>query len=163
MTEPTSNSQEASASKPLNHEAKGTIHADVTATSLPSIPNPEASPRQGRRRLTSEYKMRILDELDRVTIQGEKGALLRREGLYSSQVAEWRHQREEGSLSALNRVRGRKKKLDVKDEKINSLEKELQQLKSKLGQAEAVIDIQKKVSEIFGINTQANQTTESTS
>jgi hypothetical protein len=164
MTKSTGISQKTLVSEPQNRELLSDIPADDVATSAASnIPNPEASLSQGRRRFTSDYKMRILDELDRSSVHGEKGAILRREGLYSSQVAEWRRQRDEGALSALSKIRGRKKKQDARDEKIDDLEKKLHLLESKLAQAEAIIDVQKKVSEIFGISNLTNQRNESKS
>lgn len=112
---------------------------------------PEVNPSKPRRIFTAKYKLAILDELDRCTLPGEKGSILRREGLYTSSITEWRHQRNTGALTALNQVRGRKSRRDSKDEQIAVLEKEVGVLKQQLAQAEAVIDIQKKVSEIFGI------------
>ena len=114
-------------------------------------PEPEVNPSKPRRIFTAKYKLNILDELDRCTILGEKGAILRREGLYTSMITEWRRQRKEGALSALNQIRGRKACRDAKDEQIASLEKQINLLHQQLAQAEAIIDIQKKVSEIFGI------------
>jgi len=125
--------------------------------------NPEVNPSKPRRSFTAAYKLKILDELDRCTIKGEKGAIIRREGLYSSQITDWRHQREEGALSALNKVRGRKKVHDTKDQTISELEKEIQALKTKLTQAEAIIDVQKKVSEIFGISNLTHESSEKSS
>lgn len=117
-----------------------------------SEPNPEVKPARQHRKFAASYKLKVLEELDRCMEAGEKGAVMRREGLYSSQVSDWRRLRREGMLTALNKARGRKKKLDAKDEKISALEAELNALKNKLNQAEAIIDIQKKVSQIFGIN-----------
>lgn len=114
-------------------------------------PSPEVRPSQLRRHFTARYKLNLLDELDRCTKPGEKGAILRREGLYSSHVSDWRKQRNEGILSALNKTRGRKKIKDTKDEKISELEQKIIDLENKLEQAETIIDVQKKVSEIFGI------------
>jgi transposase len=71
--------------------------------------DPELAERARRRRFTAEYKSRIVAEADACTKSGEVGALLRREGLYSSHLTEWRRQRAEGALAALSRARGRKK------------------------------------------------------
>tara|TARA_Y100000588_G_C14176922_1_gene891811 strand:- start:1066 stop:1506 length:441 start_codon:yes stop_codon:yes gene_type:complete len=114
-------------------------------------PTPEVKPKQKRRRLSSEYKLQILAELDRCTDYGEQGAILRREGLYTSSITEWRRARDAGALGALDKIRGRKPKYDSRDNQIKKLENELEQAKAKLAQAEAIIDVQKKVSEIFGI------------
>lgn len=111
---------------------------------------PEVNPIRPRRIFTAKYKLAVLDELDRCILPGEKGAILRREGLYTSSITEWRRQRKAGALSALNQVRGRKSHRDEKRESIEALEKEVHKLKQQLAQAQAVIDVQKKVSEIFG-------------
>ena len=117
-----------------------------------SEPNPEVKPARQHRKFPVSYKLKILEELDRCINPGNKGMVMRREGLYSSQISDWRRLRREGTLTALNKARGRKKKRDAKDEKISTLEAELVAVQSKLNQAEAIIDIQKKVSEIFGIS-----------
>jgi len=112
--------------------------------------NPEVNALKRRRLFTASYKLKILDELDRCSIVGEKGAILRREGLYTSQITEWKRLRDQGALTALNKVRGCKKKSDSKDQMIDELKKENELLKGKLTQAETIIDVQKKISEIFG-------------
>jgi transposase len=117
-----------------------------------SEPNPEVKPARQHRKFPASYKLKILEELDRCINPGDKGMVARREGLYSSQISDWRRLRREGTLTALNKARGRKKKRDTKDEKISTLEAELNALKNKLNQAEVIIDIQKKVSEMFGIS-----------
>jgi transposase-like protein len=71
------------------------------------VPDPELVERPRRRRFTAEYKLRILREADARARPGEIGALLRRKGLYSSLLTEWRRQRERGALAALERPRGR--------------------------------------------------------
>jgi transposase-like protein len=117
----------------------------------PSDPEvPETVP---RRRFTAAFKLRILQQADQCTQPGEIGALLRREGLYSSHLATWRRQRAEGLLMGLApKRRGRKKKpVDPSAEKISRLEKENQRLKQQLRRAEIIIDAQKKISEILGI------------
>lgn len=106
-----------------------------------------------RRSFTAEFKRRILEETDRATKPGEIGAILRREGLYSSMLAVWRKQRESGELAALTpRKRGPQAKV------ASPLERENEELKRKLARAEkraeraeAIVDLQKKVSEILGI------------
>src|SRR5664280_2874389 len=72
------------------------------------LPDPEVADRPTRRRFTGAYKVAILDELDRATTPGSKGAILRREGLYSSHVTDWRRLRALGGLEALGRSRGPK-------------------------------------------------------
>ena len=114
---------------------------------------PEVSQRPVRRRFDAAYKLRILEEADRCTQPGQRGQLLRREGLYSSHLSTWRQQREQGILSALTpKRRGRKAKPknSLADE-LAKLQRENQRLKDQLRQAELVIDVQKKVSEMLDI------------
>jgi len=141
----------------------GKASGDTSKMSAAPNSNPEVSPSKSRRAFTATYKLKILDELDRCTAVGEKGAVMRREGLYSSQITDWRRQREEGALTALNKARGRKKVHDTKDQTIAMLEKEIEGLKNKLAQAETIIDVQKKVSEIFGIGNQIHSNNETKS
>src|SRR5450759_5169624 len=75
---------------------------------MDGLPDPEVAERPTRRRFTAAYKVAILDELDRATTPGSKGAILRREGLYSSHVTDWRRLRALGGLEALGRSRGPK-------------------------------------------------------
>ena len=117
------------------------------------LPGPEVPEKPIRRRFPAEYKARILAEADACTESGQLGALLRREGLYSSHLSTWRQQREAGMLAGLRpKRRGRKAKpknpLAAENER---LQRENQRLTEKLRQAEAIIDVQKKVSEILGI------------
>ena len=114
---------------------------------------PEVPQRPVRRRFDAAYKLRILEEADRCTQPGQRGQLLRREGFYSSHLSTWRQQREQGILSALTRKRrGRKAKPknSLADE-LAKLQRENQRLKDQLRQAELVIDVQKKVSEMLDI------------
>ncbi len=106
-----------------------------------------------RRRFTAEYKLRILREADHATGPGQLGALLRREGLYSSHLSNWRQHRDEGTLAGLTpKRRGRKANPDAPLIAENErLKRETRRLAEKLRQAEAIMDIQKKLSEILGI------------
>ena len=106
-----------------------------------------------RRRFEAAYKLRILEEADRLTGPGELGELLRREGLYSSHLTSWRRQRDEGSLAGLApRRRGRKaKRRDPLAKELDKLRRENQRLAERLRQAETIIDVQKKVSEMLEI------------
>ena len=106
-----------------------------------------------RRRFLVEYKLRILQEADRCTASGQLGALLRREGLYSSHLSTWREQRSQGMLAGLTpKRRGRKANPDAPLIAENQrLTRETQRLAAKLRQAETIIDIQKKLSEMLGI------------
>ena len=115
--------------------------------------DPEVADKAVRRRFTAEYKLRILTLADACTEPGSLGSLLRREGLYASNLNTWRHQRERGALSALTpKKRGRKETvrdpLLVENEK---LRRENERITKRLRQAEIIIDVQKKVSQILGI------------
>ena len=106
-----------------------------------------------RRRFTVEYKAKVLAEADACSEPGMLGELLRREGLYSSHLTTWRKQRDEGALAGLApKRRGRKAKPEnpLADE-VARLQRENQRLKEQLRQAELVIDVQKKVSEMLNI------------
>jgi len=99
--------------------------------------------RPARRRFTAEYKLRILQAADRCA-EGELGALLRREGLYSSHLTTWRKQRETGQLAALApKKRGRQ--TDPQAEELARLQRENSKLQNRLDRAELIIDAQKKL------------------
>ena len=106
-----------------------------------------------RRRFTAAEKLRVLSEADRCTKPGELGALLRREGLYSSHLATWRAARRRGELAGLApRARGPKAKpIDPRDRKIAELERETRRLLARLERAEGLIAVQKKVAQILGL------------
>jgi transposase-like protein len=105
-----------------------------------------------RRRFSGAYKLEILQAVDACSQPGEIGALLRREGLYSSHLSKWRQQRDAGALEGLRpRKRGRKARpVDPQAKRITQLERENERLLRKLEQAEMIIDVQKKLSRILG-------------
>lgn len=107
-----------------------------------------------RRQFSAEYKRRILELADQCSAHGEIGALLRREGLYSSHLGKWRAQRKQGVLGALApRQRGRKPtERSVASPRLEQLERDNQRLRAKLEQAELIIEVQKKVSRLLGIS-----------
>jgi len=115
-------------------------------------PNPEVVARAKRRIFTGEYKQRVLAEADKGKEEsGGIGALLRREGLYSSHLVTWRHERAAGILHALTpQKRGPKSKHSPLDEENQKLRRENQHLSEELRKAEIVIDIQKKVATLLG-------------
>lgn len=116
-------------------------------------PNTEVVAKAKRRQYTAEYKLRILRELDSSTAAGATGALLRREGIYSSHLTVWRRQRERGELDGLaNQKRG--PKADPQAAELSRLESENERLRERLRQAELIIEVQKKVSQLLGM---ANQ------
>ena len=110
------------------------------------VPDSEVSARHTRRRFTTAYKLEILRRADACTRHGELGALLRKEGLYSSHLITWRQQRERGLTP---RKRGRK--LVPVDPQLKRLEQENRRLTTRLQKAEAVIDFQKKVAALLQI------------
>lgn len=118
-----------------------------------SPPNPEVTAKAARRRFTAEYKLRVLTLADACNEPGSLGKLLRREGLYASNLNTWRNQYDRGVLSALEpKKRGRKQSardpIHAENEK---LRKENERLSRRLRQAEIIIDVQKKISQILGI------------
>ncbi len=115
--------------------------------------DPEVPEKPVRRRFDAAYKLRILDEADGCSQPGELGQLLRAEGLYSSLLSSWRRQRDEGVLAGLApKRRGRKaQRKDVAAQEIERLRRENERLVERLKQAETIIEVQKKVSEMLGI------------
>jgi len=132
-------------------ETEGARRASgVSATGAGGVPDPEVAAKPKRRRFSAEYRLRIVREADACEEPGEIGALLRREGLYSSQLVLWRRQRDAGALEGL-RTKKRGPKAKAVDPRLKRLERENARLKRKLEQAETIIGIQKKVAGILGI------------
>ena len=117
-------------------------------------PDPEVPEKKPRRKFTARYKLRILEEAEACTKPGQIGLLLRREGLYSSNLSTWKRQKGKGLLEALSpKKRGRKeKKKNPLAQRVVELERENKRLKGKLKKAETIIEVQKKISEILGIS-----------
>jgi len=114
------------------------------------MPDPEVPERPVRRRFTAEYKLRIVEEANALTEPGTIGALLRREGLYSSHLVDWRRQYRAGALSSLARPRGRPRPHPLAAEN-EALRRQNARLSQRLETAERIILIQGKVSELLGI------------
>jgi hypothetical protein len=106
-------------------------------------PDPEVPQRARRRTFTAKYKLEVLAAYDAAP-EGEKGALLRREDLYSSHIVEWRRARDAGALAGLSASRGRPRR-DARDERIARLEREKQQWEQELAKARFVVDVQAKL------------------
>ena len=106
-----------------------------------------------RRRFTAIEKLRVLKEADGCVRPGELGALLRREGLYSSHLATWRAARQRGELAGLTpRSRGPKPQpVDPRDRKLAEQAREITRLQARLERAEGLIEVQKKVAQLLGI------------
>jgi ribosomal protein S30 len=124
----------------------------------PKRPDPEVLEIKPRRRFTATYKLGVLAEVDVCTKPGDLGALLRREGLYSSNIRTWQRQFQAGALKGLTpRIRGRKKyEVNPLAKRVAELERDNTKLAKKLKQAETIIEIQKKISEILGISQPEN-------
>ena len=116
----------------------------------PERPEVEVAAKAQRRRFSAEYKQRVLAEAERCTGAGEIGALLRREGLYSSLLAKWREQRKKALDAGLSRKRGRKSTRNPLDARLAQLEKENARLRDELDKAHTIIEVQKKVARLLG-------------
>jgi transposase len=142
-------------SEPKRAVGAGTTAAVAQPAGPPLVVagNSEVVAKASRRRFTVDYKLKILDQADACQQPGELGALLRREGLYSSSLALWRHQRQQGILTGLTpKTRGRKpnqqSQLVAENEQ---LKRQNQKLSKRLQQAEIIIEFQKKLAEALGI------------
>lgn len=124
------------------------VKRSVAPGEAKTTPDPEVVPKAQRRQFGAEYKKRILDEADSAKEPGAVGAMLRREGLYSSHLTHWRQQRDSGL--AVHR-RGPKPKHDPLSEEVRKLKLQNGQLSQRLARAELIIDVQKKVSLLLGI------------
>ena len=117
-----------------------------------SIPDPEVPPHPKRRRFLAAYKARVVEEAEGCTEAGAIGALLRREGLYSSQLSKWRRLYRAGALQALrDDKRGRKATRHPLEDENEGLRKQNARLARRLEQAETIVEIQKKVATMLGI------------
>jgi transposase-like protein len=135
-------------------ERKGSIDAQ-------GAPDPELVERARRRRFTAAYKLRVVREADACTAPGEVGALLRREGLYSSHLTQWRQAREAGALEALERPRGRKRS-DPREGEIAELRRRAERAEGELVKARKVIEVQGNVSALLEELLEPRSATENT-
>jgi transposase-like protein len=126
-------------------------------------PDPEVKPAPGRRRFSAKEKLRILEEADACTEPGEIGALVRREGIYSSYLSRWRRARDRGQLDGLSaKKRGPKRSADKELAEENAaLRRDIERLRVRLEQAETIIEVQKKLSHMLGLETSTPESTES--
>jgi transposase len=132
---------------------------DQNGKSLEEGMKTEVVAKAKHRQYAAEYKLRILREIDECKGSGEVGALLRREGLYSSLVSKWREQSERGSLTGLSGHR-RGPKVDPQAVEIARLQRENKRLQEKLERAELIIDVQKKVARLLGVPLEDNNLNE---
>jgi transposase-like protein len=119
----------------------------------PAAATPELSARPRRRTFTAKDKLRILADADRAAEIGGIGAILRREGIYSSALTDWRRQRDAGAFSALGPARRGPKTVEANPlaAEVALLQKDNARLTLRLARAEAIIGLQKKVAELLGI------------
>jgi transposase len=125
----------------------------------PTKVDPEVNAKPERRQFSAEYKRRILEEADACTEPGQIGALLRREGLYSSNLINWRKQRAEGSLKALSPKKRGPKPDPVANENA-ALRRRIERLEAELKRAETIIEVQKKLSDLLGLSDPNDQKNE---
>ena len=130
-------------------------HTQVAPSRTPApagqtMPDPEVVVKAQRRRFTAAYKQRILQEADACAQPGDIGAVLRREGLYSSHLSTWRHQRAQGELQGLTPAK-RGRRADPQAAEIVRLQRETARLTAQLARAELIIEVQKKVSQLLGL------------
>lgn len=114
-----------------------------------SAPDPELVERGRRRRFSAQYKLKILQEADACTKPGEIGALLRREGLYTSHLSTWRKQRDAGALAAFSKRRGRPG-ADPRDAQIERLRRRAERAEAELAKAHKILEVQGNVSALLG-------------
>ena len=127
-----------------------------------SLTEVEVLAKAERRRFTAEYKLKVLREANHCKRPGEIGALLRREGLYWSNLTNWRKQRERGELAGLSsRKRGpQPREKNPLAERVRELERDNMRLKRRAERAEGIVELQKKVSEILGIELEKSGATD---
>jgi transposase-like protein len=123
---------------------------NANGTPHDGIPDPEVEPKAQHRHFTADYKQKILEEIDATTHPNEIGAILRREGLYSQLISKWRQQRQRHGLAdSTHTPRGPKPNPQAAE--LEKLQREKARLQARLEQAELIIEIQKKVSQLLGI------------
>lgn len=129
-------------------EKETVVSGQEAAVSVPSQPDPEVKVVSGRRRYSREYKLRILAEAEQCQ-HGELGAMLRREGLYYATLSKWRQQQAAGKLDG----KARQQQSEAKEQarQLRRLERENARLAAQLAKAEAVIEVQKKLSALLAI------------
>lgn len=109
----------------------------------------EVLPKAARRQYTAEYKRKIVEQASKCREAGQVGALLRREGIYSSQLANWRRKYDQGALKALSQSRGRRPTKTTTGQQMIRLQKDNTDLKEQLRKAHLIIDVQKKISALL--------------
>jgi transposase len=131
----------------MSQSQDGTLLPSRNGRVITTEPDPQAVPKAERRHFSIEYKVRILAEADACPERGQIGALLRREGLYSSHLDKWRKQRAQGQLGPQKRGR----KPDPQAAEVARLRQEVERLQVRLRQAETIIEVQKKLAGLLGL------------
>lgn len=133
-------------------EAQRSAEAGHTgaAPAAPPRVDAEVAAKPKRRQFTAEYKKRILAEADAATQPGAIGALLRREGLYSSHLTTWRQERAAGIAQAFSKKRGPKPRRNAMADENAQLRRQNERLTEQLRKAELIIEVQKKVAALLG-------------
>jgi len=126
-------------------------------------PQPQVLAHPTRRRFSAEYKLGVLRQADACSEPGEIGALLGREGLYSSNLTKWRHQREEALLGALcpKQRRPKPSEADAAERRVAQLEREKERLSGRLAEAELIIEFQQEVAALLGVSLRSQESDES--
>jgi transposase-like protein len=137
----------------MNQEIQPLFEVDAMKVAVGSTPDPEVAALPKRRQFSAAYKRRIVREATACQMPGEVGALLRREGLYSSHLTDWRREIEASEQVALApKRRGPKPDLaKAESRRVEALEREVTRLRQKLGRAEQIIEAQKKLCELLGL------------
>lgn len=139
--------------------SQNTSSMPTTGKETPARVDPEVKSKPERRQFSAEYKRRILEEADACTEAGQIGALLRREGLYSSNLTHWRQQRADGTLKALTPKKRGPKPDPLADEN-DALRRRVERLEAELKRAETIIEVQKKLCELLGLPDPSSQKNE---
>jgi len=140
---------EAAAERSAGDPAAAGLTARSGAAASERLPDPEVAGRPKRRSFTADYKRRILREADAAQARGAMGALLRREGLYSSSLTAWRKERDAATQAAFAHARGPKPKRNPLAAEVEMLRRKNQRLEEELRKAHIVIDVQKKVARLL--------------
>jgi transposase len=141
--------------KKLKVVSSTTAAPSAAAAALSAVPDPEVRAVAKRRQFSAAYKLSILEEADRcMSNPGAVGALLRREGLYSSHLTMWRRERAAGALAALGRRGGRRAMLTAEQKRLLALQTENARLARELAQAHTIIEVQKNSARCWGFRRQ---------
>ena len=159
MTSTVSQKQDVTMPAMAGLERREAERSEADRSARPAIapPNPEVRAKAQRRTYSAAEKLSVVERADAAKAEGGVGALLRKEGVDTSQLADWRRQRDAGAQSALGQKRGRKPVRDSRDEEISKLRVQVDRLEQKLEQASLIIEVQKQVATLLGISLPATK------